>query len=352
MDIGNNDFDYFDEVDDFEPQVTEQDSAQSPQEPDLEHEQDPDNQEDNNVEDDFIVSLLKSRGIDDLSKIKFEDEQGSMEELNWNDLSTEEKLNVLNSSMSDPETDLDDEEAQLINSIRESGLTPAEYLEHLQSEGINSYIRNNQEQAYQYQVDQYSDDELFLFDFISRMGNVTDEEAQEALERAKSNESLFAKQISAIRNEYKAIEEENLRQAQIEQEEQAAEQYNQFADKIVDQISNFTEFSGYDLNLDDDDRDTLYEFITGFDGAGNNYFAKALSDPKILVQAAWFTLNGRQMMDDITSYFQNEIKQVRKESYEKGLADAKDKMKGNSVVFNNKQIGHHTEVYNDLDDFN
>lgn len=351
MDIGNNEFDYFDEVDDFEQQKTGEDSIQSNQDPEPEPSESPEDVVDPKVEDDFITSLLKSRGIDDRSKIKFEDEQGSVEELNWDNLSNEEKLNILNSSMSDPETDLDDEEAQLINTIRESGMTPAEYLEYLQSEGVNSYIQNNQNQEYQYQVDQYSDDELFIFDFISRMGDVTDEEAREALERAKSNETLFSKQISAIRNEYKAIEEENLRQAQIEQEEQAKEQYNQFADQIADQIGDFNEFSGYDLNLDDDDKDTLYEFITGFDGAGNNHFAKALSDPKILVQAAWFTLNGKQMMDDITSYFQNEIKQVRRESYEKGLADAKEKMKGNSVVFTQKQTGTHTEVFNDLDEF-
>lgn len=351
MAIGSDEIDYFDEVDDFTEQEVNQDPTQGNQDQEPEPEEEPDGTKDTDAEDDFILSLLKSRGIDDKSKIKFEDEKGSVEELNWDNLSNEEKLNILNSSLSDPDTDLDDEEAQLINAIRESGMTPAEYLEHLQSEGVNSYIQNNQNQEYQYQVDQYSDDELFLFDFISRMGDVTNEEAQEALERAKSNETLFAKQVAAIRNEYKAIEEENLRQAQIEQEEQAKEQYNQFADQIADQIGNFTEFSGYDLNLDDEDRDTLYEFITGFDGAGNNYFAKALSDPKILVQTAWFALNGKQMMDDITSYFQNEIKQVRRESYEKGLADAKEKMKKSSVVFTDKQTGTHTEVFNDLDDF-
>ena len=351
MAIGNDDFDYFDEVDDFTPQGVDPDPTQTDQDPEQEPKEEPSGNKDTNSEDDFITSLLKSRGIDDRSKIKFEDEQGSVEELNWDNLSNEEKLNILNSSLSDPETDLDDEEAQLINTIRESGMTPAEYLEHIQSEGVNSYIQNNQNQDYQYQVDQYSDDELFIFDFISRMGDVTNEEAQEALERAKSNEALFAKQIAAIRNEYKAIEEENLRQAQIEQEEQAKEQYNQFADQIADQIGDFTEFSGYDLNLDDEDRDSLYEFITGFDAAGNNHFAKALSDPKILVQTAWFALNGKQMMDDITSYFQNEIKEVRRESYEKGLADAKEKMKKNPVVFTEKQTGTHTEIYNDLDDF-
>ena len=47
---------------------------------------------------------------------------------------------------------------------------------------------------------------------------------------------------------------------------------------------NLSDFSGYDLNMDDDDKDMLYEFIVGVDGAGNNHFAKALSDPKTLVK--------------------------------------------------------------------
>lgn len=356
MDIGNNDLNQFDELDEFDELDQDNDASREQNEDQVsptndQNEDYEDNHKDSKVEDDFISSLLKSRGIDDKSKIKFEDEQGSVEELNWDNLSNDEKLNILNSSLQDPDTDLDDSEAQLINTIRESGMTPAEYLEYLQSESVNNYIQNNQNQEYQYQVDQYSDDELFLFDFISRMGDVTDEEAQEALERAKSNDSLFTKQINAIRNEYKAIEEENLRQAKIYQEEQSREQFAQFADQVADQISNFDEYSGYDLNLDDDDKDTLYEFITGSDAAGNNHFAKALSDPKILVQTAWFALNGQQMMDDITSYFQNEITKVRKESYQKGLADAKNKMNKTQVVFTEKQTGVHPEVYNDLDEF-
>lgn len=64
-----------------------------------------------------------------------------------------------------------------------------------------------------------------------------------------------------------------------------------------------SDFSGYDLNMDDEDKEMLYDFIVGVDGAGNNYFAKALSDPKILVRTAWLALNGEQMIHDITEYF-------------------------------------------------
>lgn len=350
MAIGTDDLDFIDELEDF---TTGNDTP--PQDPGKEpSSQDPEGSkgegDKGEPEEDFISSLLKSRGIEDRSKIKFENEEGSVEEVDWDSLSNEDKLNILNSSAENPANSLDDSELQLISTIRNSGLTPAEYLQYIEETGVNRYIQNNQG-AYEYSVDQYTDDELFIMDFMSRMGDVTEEEANEALERAKSNEALFAKQIGAIRNEYKVIEEENLRQAQIEQEQQAQEKYNEFANSIVDEINNFKEFSGYDLNLENDDMQDLYDFITGFDAAGNNHFAKALSDPKILVQTAWFALNGKQMIDDITEYFQKEITQVRKESYKKGQEDAKQKMNKPDVVFKTKPTNHQAEVYSDLDDF-
>lgn len=348
MAIGTDELDDFNDIDEIEsvqdslePPVELQDPDESIEDPS----QEPSNKDN---EEDFIVTLLKSRGIEDMSKIKFEDEDGTVEEKDWNSLSNEEKLNILSYSNQDSDTDLDDNEVQLINAIRNSGLTPAEYIQKLQTDGINSYIQNNQAEAYQYQVDQLDDDELFIYDFMSRMGDVTQEEAQEALERAKSNESLFAKQIGAIRKEYKEAEDESIRQAQMEEEAQAQERYDQFANQIAEQVDNLSDFSGYDLNMDDEDKEMLYDFIVGVDGAGNNYFAKALSDPKILVRTAWLALNGEQMIHDITEYFQKEISSVRKESYDKGKADAHKKDKPD-VVYKNKPVETQNEVYDDLD---
>lgn len=301
-----------------------------------------------NQDTDFIDSLLKEVGIEDKTKIKFEIEEGDIQELSWDSLSNSEKLNVLRST-NESDDELDDTEIQLINTIRESGMTPSEYLEYLLDSGIQNYLQNTQNSGPQYQVDQFSDDELFIYDFMSRTGDVTDEEAQEALQRAKSNEQLYAKQIGAIRNEYRTIEEENLKQAQLEQEQEAQEQFNQFSEQITDEINNFNDFSGYDLNMEDDDKQMLYDFITDTDESGTNYFMKALSDPETLVQAAWFILNGKQMVEDITQYFQNEIKQVRKESYEKGLEQGRLNNQGSSMEY--KPRGTQSHIYNDLDDF-
>lgn len=306
-----------------------------------------DTSKDDTKEDDFISSLLKTRGIENSSKIKFENEEGSVEEVDWNDLSNEDKLNILNSS-ENSETDLDDSEIQLINSIRQSGMSPSEYLQYIQQTSVSNYIQNNQQDSYSYSIDQYNDDDLYVYDLMSRTG-MTVEEAQESLERAKSNEALFTKQIGAIRNEYKEAEKEQLQNAQNEENYLAQEQYNQFAQSIADEIVNFKEFSGYSIEMNDEDMQEIYEFLTGFDAAGNNYFGKALNDPKLVVQMAYFALNGQRLINDITEYFQKEITKVGRESYAKGLA-AQNKDK-NNMVYIDKNRKDRLENYNDLDDF-
>ena len=347
-----------DDLDDFENEngITGYDDTTTQDTEDQEVTQvDPENDEPQNQEapeDDFISSLLKSRGIEDKTKIKFENENGEVEEMDWDTLSNEDRLNILNSSSDTSENDLDDSEIQLISVIRESGMTPAEYIQYIEQSGVNRYIQNSQESNYEYNVNQYSDDDLYVFDLISRTG-ITEEEALEALERAKSNEALFAKQMGAIRNEYKEAEKDQLRDAQQKQEQLAQERYNQFSQSIIEQINDFKEFSGYNIDMDDNDMQDLYDFITGFDAAGNNHFNKALADPKVVVRMAYFALNGQRLIDDITDYFQKEITNVGRESYAKGLADAQKKKDKPNVVFKDKQkpTKSAVETFSDLDDF-
>ena len=350
MEIGtNDDIDLVDDLDD-EPQSDEQkQDSDNQQEYELTNSDDTNTQDSDEENKDFLTTLLKSRGIEDKSKIKFATEEGDIEEVDWDSLSNRDRLNILSSSEDTPENNLDDTEIQLINAIRESGMTPAEYLQFIGNGEVQRYIQNSQ-QPY-YEIDEYSDDELFLMDLMSRTGDVTEEELTDALEKAKANENLYQKQVEAIRNEYKQMEQENQIQAQLEQEQLAQQEYEQFSNQIVDEINNLKEIQGFDLNMEDDDMQELYDFIVGQDAAGNNYLAKALSDPSILVKTAWLALNGDQMVNDITSYFQKEIANVRKESYKKGVADTQKKIeKNDKVVFKNTASKPSKEVFDDLDE--
>lgn len=327
--------DELDELDEFKQEEQEE-------EQNSEGAQEDEHQEE---EEDYITTFLKGKGIEDKSKIKFVNEDETIEEKDWDSLSNAEKLNILQSQDPAPENPFDDAEIALINSIRQSGTSPAEYLNMVAQQSVNNYIQNAAQPHYT--VDDYTDDELYIGDLINKTG-ASEEEAQQALEQAKSNEELYKKQIGALRTEYKQIEDENLQYQQYQQQQAAAQQFSQFSDTIVDQINDLDEISGYNLNMEDMDKQNLYDFITGTDAAGNNYFAKAMADPKTLVQTAWFALNGQQMIDDISSYFKKEIASVRKESYEKGLADAK-KQDGTQVVFKNGKKAPKQDFV-DLDD--
>lgn len=317
MAIGINDIDYDDELNDnaTTQDIDQQEDIQETTETDVE------------LDDRGILQeFLNSRGIEDISKIKYEGEDGEEEEVSWDSLDSKEKLSILNSlSNEEYENDLDDSEIQLINSIRSSRMSPAEYINYAVQTGADQYARSMQQGMDIYEIDQFSDDDLFVTDFITRMGrdNVTDEEISEALEKAKSNEELFNKQIKAIRTEYKNLEDQNRQYNAYLAQQERQEQYNQFASTIRDQVLNFDEFGGFDLNMDQDDKEELYEFITGFDEAGNSILGKAIEDPAILTRMSWFALHGEQMLDDIQDYVRQQIAKARKDSYTKGVEDAR-----------------------------
>lgn len=302
---------------------------------------------------DLITEILKSRGITDPSKIKFENEDGDVEEYDWNTLSTEDKLGILtnNETENTSDSDLDDSEIQLINAIRTSKMSPAEYINYIQQQGVDNYLQNSQ-QGNQYQIDDYEDDVLYLMDIMARVGNenLTDEEAQNLLDSAKQNEALFKKQVDAIRSEYKQREDTYRQQQQQYVQEQQIEQYNQFAETVENEIRKLTDFCGYELNMDESEMEEVYDFITGFDDAGVSVFGKALNDPALLVKLGWFALNGEKAINEINEYWTNEIKNVRKTSYAKGVEDAKNGKDSRNNVKITKKSNKETNSFSDLNE--
>jgi len=72
--------------------------------------------------------LLKEKGIEDPTKIKFEGDNNETEERAWDTLTREEQLNILRQSTSQPseenESDLTDDEIEFLNMLRSNNLTP------------------------------------------------------------------------------------------------------------------------------------------------------------------------------------------------------------------------------------
>jgi len=115
-----------------------------------------------------LSDFLKTRGIDDISRIKFEDDNGNIEEKNWDSLSKEEKFNILNTPIpQDNSNDLSEEEVLLLSQIRQNNMTPSQFIQSIKGQSVQTEP--------QYRIDDLSDDEIFLLDLESRVGEMNDD---------------------------------------------------------------------------------------------------------------------------------------------------------------------------------
>lgn len=292
-------------------------------------------------EEDLISSLLARQGITDRSKIQFENEDGEIEELNWDSLSAEEKTRILSDQTpEEDDTELDDSEIDFINQLRLNNMTPEQYTKLVQEQAVMQYaqnLQNTQQPVYNYTVDDLSDEELFVLDLQARVPDITDDELADALDNEKENEELFKKKITGIREEYKQLEDQkNEREQALFQQQQQA-QYEQFAGSVANQIEQFTSIGELDIDMDDNDMNELYNFITGYDQTGVSHFARAVNDPETLVKMAWFALRGEDVLNSISNYYKDEIKRAHRAGIEEGKkSSGKSSKKQPTVVIDKK----------------
>ena len=340
------------------PQTNQEPPAEQNPSTDTKQEQNP--EQHNEESQDAIADYLKTIGIEDPEKIKFEDDKGNVSEKAWKDLTEEEKLGILqtpNVKQVDPTLaanyGLDESESALINYLRQNNISPDEYAESLREQGAQE---NQPEQIYQ--VDNLSDDELYLSDLQLRTNNtMTNEELQHALENAKANPDSYNKIIQGLRNEYKILEDQQNQQKEAEIEANRQEQFNQFSNQILDSIDNFDSVGDLSVYMDNDEKNQLAEFILGNDGAGVNYLTKALNDPNALVAASWFLLHGQDMLSDIENYVGGEIKKAREAGKAEALKEFQEKTKQNPNVVvktqsNNNPTNSNYQEIKSIDDIN
>lgn len=263
----------------------------------------PDNvQTNNSVLDDF----LRERGIVD-SKVKILDENDQELEVNFYDLSREEQLEILSLTEPTVENDLDDSEIDLLNHLRSNNLSVEDFLAQYR-EAILAEAQIPSEPSYD--IDAYDDHELFLLDLKNKY-DLTDEELQSELEKELTNEELFTKKVTKLRAEYKQLEDQYKANQQAEFEAQRNEQYNQFANTMVDVATNVSDYHG--VFLEDNEKSETLSYLLDLDDAGTSQFYKDLNDPQKLYEAAWYLRYGAEAFRALENAYEAEIAKLKKE---------------------------------------
>lgn len=273
----------------------------------------------------IINDLLLKKGIND-GKIKVVNEDESEEEIDFYSLSKEEQLEILNSSDSDHDYGLEEEEIELLNELRSKGLTWKQYLdqykESLVSESSSDPI---------YEIDAYDDQELFLLDLKEKY-DLTDEELEKELEKELKDEELFKKKIDKIRSEYKTLEDQRKQDQQVEFERKQQERYDEFVDTMVNVAVKTPDLHG--IELEDSEKNEVLSFLLDLDESGVSNFYKTLNDPSRLYEAAWFLKYGKDAFQEIVNAYEFEISKLKKDTKKSNIVVKKPKS-GNTTTINN-----------------
>lgn len=254
--------------------------------------------------DDIVIDLLKSRGIEDPSKIIVIDENEQEIEVDFNTLSREEQLQIINGSDDTTQTVT---QSEIDKVLTENNLTLDEFLELYKQQILEENNISVPQQSYS--VDNYTDQELFLLDLKNKYEDLTDEELQIELDKELTNETLFKKKIDKIRNDYKVSEDAYKEQQQLEFEQENQRKYDEFSDTMLNIAMDTPEL--YDIELEDEEKNATLAFLLDLDDSGFTEFSKTLNDPKKLYEVAWFLKYGKDAFDAIKSHYESEITRLK-----------------------------------------
>lgn len=317
---------------DLEPLIPDQDDT-------VDDPADPNNPEPDSGDEDVMTSYLKSRGITDPTKIQFENDEGETEERDWNALSKEEQLTMLQELAT---SDYTDYEREVIDYLRRNNTDLQGIINYFQKKAVEDYLSENPDQVRQkeYKIDDYSDDELYISDMKLKYPDFTDEELNERLESAKVNEDLFKKEVDALRAYYKEQEDNQAKEA----EEQAAAEYQNLQNSLLTAASRFTEIK-FDVEdaedpggfeIEDSDRQRALAYLLAVDTDGQSQFDKDLSDPNALFELAYLRTSARDLLNGTSQYYKKVIADTRKElAKTKKELEKYTKKGGNTTVVTN-----------------
>lgn len=252
-----------------------------------------------------LDELLKAKGITD-SMVTIVDENEVEKEVNFHELSLEDQLEILNMAEEVETNDLDDTEIDLINHLRTNNLSVDDFLAQYR-ESILAEVQQAAEPTYE--IDNYDDQELFLLDLKNKY-DLTDEELQLELEKELTNTDLFTKKVTKLRIEYKELENQYKLSQQAEADSQREEQYNQFANGMVDIATSVSDFHG--VYLEDDEKQETLSYLLDLDDSGVSQFSKDLNNPSKLYEAAWYLRYGAEAFKALESAYEAEIAKLKK----------------------------------------
>jgi hypothetical protein len=260
---------------------------------------------------DIISDVLKAKGFRN-GKVRVEEEDGSVAERDFSELSREEQLFILTQSPEDahdevieiPEGFLTADEAGFIAGLREDGITVTDYVEVLQAA-----VRSNREAEKRieanggYEVDKLGDDDAYLALLRLKFPKFTEDELHAELLHDKSDPERFAKMVQVAREEAILSERAKTTAAMEAERVESAKNIRSYLDK--------NPYVGF-VKLNDEEKTDIVDIVYKKESDGTTRFEKLQANPANQVMMAWFMKYGPIFFRQMTDEMRNLQKQVPK----------------------------------------
>lgn len=235
----------------------------------------------------------------------------------FSELDSNEQNEILNSLVTlsvptiEEKFNLDDDEINLLNVLRESNMNSEEF--------INSLV-DYRMQAVSAQVElkntdysKLSDDAIFVKNLKDSSPEITDEEIASEIAKAKDLQS-YASTAESLRKLYISQQEED-NAALTEKEEEAfnIELESQRHD-IVTAVEGINDIGGAGISNEMKEY-LLHDIMELNENKDPILMEKLFSSPEAMFKANWFLHYGENYMQEVDSYWKKEVSKARKEGY-------------------------------------
>lgn len=254
----------------------------------------------NTDDNDYINQLLEAKGIN-RNSIEITEEDGTVTTTTFDDLSNEDKLALL-SEEAPEDNGITDNDLEIINYFRANRINSLqEFVNGIAQQAVADYVAS-QQNAPNSDIDSYSDDEIIAYDLINKFGdNMTDDEIDAEIARLKEDEDAYNKRVNLLRTYYKNEEDAQRRLYEDDQAAQKEANTIAFQQAYGHAANNLNTIQGIDL--EDEDKQDLLDFVLTKDSFGKTEFSKALDDPEKVLKMAWFLKNGEEAAEATKNYF-------------------------------------------------
>jgi hypothetical protein len=242
------------------------------------------------------------------------------ESVNFYELSDDEQYTILQELSSgarptiEDEYDLDDTEVQLLNAIRNSGGTVEDYIGNLINDQVNKSMTLRDAVSVDYK--NMPDDAIYL-KWISEVNpEMTQDEALEALETQKKNETLYRGQVDSLRGQYVQLQNDEAARLRQEAENERFSLLEDDRREIVSVVESIDNISGAEITPYMKN-EVLHSLLEINDQGDPLIMEEMFSNPEKLFKAAWFMKYGESYMDNVDKFWRKR----ESESYKRGRMD-------------------------------